>query len=68
MFAVNCRMTNLWLRTVASMNEEHSEEFVDATDQRDWPVVDDSVEDYMQTRFQTSSMTDDDVYRNLTFL
>ena len=50
------------------MNEEHSEEFVDATDQRDWPVVDDSVEAFMQARFRTSSMTDADVHRNLMLL
>ena len=61
-------MANLWLRTVDPMNEEHSEEFVDACDQRDWPVVDDSVEALMQARFRTSSMTDEDVHRNLTLL
>ena len=61
-------MANLWLRTVDSMNEETSEEFVDATDQRDWPVVDDSVEAVMQARFRTSSMSDEDVHRNLMLL
>ena len=39
-------MTNLWLHTVDSMtlnSEEHCEEFVDDTDQRDWSVASDSV-------------------------
>ena len=45
MFAFLARMTNLWWRTLDSMNsEEHSEVFVDANDQQDWPVADDSVE------------------------
>ena len=64
-------MANLWLRTVDSINEETSineEEFVDATDQKDWPVVDDSVEAVMQARFRTSSMSDEDVHRNLMLL
>ena len=46
-------------------SEENSEEFVDATDQRDWTVA---VEAFMQARFRTSSMTDDDVHRNLSLL
>ncbi len=49
-------------------SEENSEEFVDATDQRDWIVADHSVEAFMQTRFRTSSMTDDDAHRNLSLL
>jgi hypothetical protein len=48
-----------------SMNsEERSQVFVDENDQRDWPVADDSVEAFMQTRFRVSSMTDDEVHRN----
>ena len=38
MFAVIARMVNLWLRTMDSMtmnSEDNSEEFVDATEQRD---------------------------------
>jgi hypothetical protein len=55
-------MTNLWLRTMDSMNsEEHSEVFVDASDQWDWPVADDNVEAFMQLRLRVSSMTDDEV-------
>jgi hypothetical protein len=49
-------------------SEEHSEVFVDANDQRDWPVADDSVEHFMQARFRVSSMTDDEVQRNLSIL
>ena len=49
-------------------SEENSEEFVDSTDQRDWTVADDSVEAFMEARFRTSSMTDDDVHRNLSLL
>ena len=50
MFAVFAKMVNLWLRTMDSMNsEEHSEVFVDANDQRDWPVADDSVETTLGT-------------------
>jgi hypothetical protein len=45
-----------------SMNsEEHSQVFVDVNDQRDWPVPDNSVEAFIQTRFRVSSMTDDEV-------
>ena len=59
-FTVIARMANLWLRTMDSMtmhSEENSEEFVDVTDQSDWPVADDSVEVFMQTRFRTMKMT-----------
>ena len=48
-------------------SEEHSEVFVDANDQRDWPV-DDSVEAFMQARFRASSMPHDEVQRNLSIL
>jgi hypothetical protein len=71
---VNCvsvlaRMANLWFRTMDSMNsEERSQVFVDTNDQRDWPVADDSVEAFMQVRFRVSSMTDDEVQRNLSIL
>ena len=62
MFAVLARMTNLWLRTMDSMNsEEHSDVFVDASDQWDWPVDDDNVEAFMQLRLRVSFMTDDEV-------
>jgi hypothetical protein len=55
-------MTNLWWRTLDSMNsEEHSEVFVDANDQQDWPVADDSVEAFLKLRFRVSSMTDHEV-------
>ena len=55
-------MLDLWLCTMDSMNyEEDSEVFVDVSDQRDWPVADDSVEAFMQLRFRVSSMTDDEV-------
>ena len=63
-------MANLWLRTLDSMtmnSEEHSEVFVDANDQRDWPV-DDSVEAFMQARFRVLSMPHDEVQRNLSIL
>ena len=63
-------MANLWLRTLDSItmnSEEHSEVFVDANDQRDWPV-DDSVEAFMQARFRVSSMPHDEVQRNLSIL
>ena len=48
-------------------SEEHSEVFVDANDQRDWPV-DDSVEAFMQARFRVSSLPHDEVQRNLSIL
>jgi hypothetical protein len=63
-------MANLWLRTLGSMtmnSEEHSEVFVDANDQRDWPV-DDSVEAFMQARFRVLSMPHDEVQRYLSIL
>ena len=63
-------MANLWLRTLDSMtmnSEEHSEVFVDANDQRDWPV-DDSVEAFMQARFRVLSMPHDEVQRYLSIL
>ena len=45
-------------------SEEHSEVFVDANDQRDWPV-DDSVEAFMQARFRVPChmMRCSDIYR-----
>jgi hypothetical protein len=42
--------------------------FVDANDQRDWSVADDRVEAFIQARFRVSSMTDDEVQRNLSIL
>lgn len=63
-------MANLWLRTLDSMtmnSEEHSEVFVDANDQRDWPV-DDSVEAFMQARFRVLFMPHDEVQRYLSIL
>ena len=63
-------MANLWLRTLGSMtmnSEEHSEVFVDANDQRDWPV-DDSVEAFMQARFRVLSIPHDEVQRYLSIL
>ncbi len=69
MFAALARMANLWLRTMDSMqSEEHSEVFVDASYQRNWPIADDSVEAFMQLRFRVSSMTDDEVQRHLSIL
>ena len=69
MFAALARMANLWLCTMDSMNsEDHSEVFVDVNDQWDWSVTDDSVEAFMQLRFRVSSMTDDEVQRNLSIL
>ena len=63
-------MANLWLRTLDSMtmnSEEHSEVFVDANDQRDWPV-DDSVEAFMQARLRVLSLPHDEVQRYLSIL
>jgi hypothetical protein len=49
-------------------SEEHTEVFVDANDQRDCPVPDDNVEAFMQTRFHVSSLTANEVQRNLSIL